>query len=53
MLDAIRVDTRCRALRGSSHGVTIATVIVDVFQIESVDVTREVPAVLTISLDQA
>lgn len=39
VLNAIRVDTWCRALRGTSHGVAVATVIVDVFQVESMDVT--------------
>lgn len=42
VLNAIRVDTWCRALRGTSHGVAVATVIVDVFQVESMDVTGEV-----------
>lgn len=42
VLNAIRVDTRCRTLRGTSHGIAVATVIVDVFQIESMDVTGEV-----------
>lgn len=42
VLDTIRVDARCRALRGTSHGVAIATVIVDVFQVESMDMTGEV-----------
>lgn len=43
VLDAIRVDARRWALRGTSHGVAVATVIVDVFQVESMDMTGEVP----------
>lgn len=42
ILDTIGVDTRCRALRGTSHGVAVATVIVDVFQVESMNVAGEV-----------
>lgn len=44
VLDAIRVDTGGRALHCTSHGVTIAAVIVDVFKVESMDVTGEVSA---------
>lgn len=42
ILNTFRVDTRGRALSGTSHGVTIATIIVDVFQVERMNVTGEV-----------
>lgn len=42
VLDAIRVDAGRRVLRGTRHRVAVATVIVDVFQVEGMDVTGEV-----------
>lgn len=44
VLDAIRVDARRRVLSRAGHRVAIAAVIVDVFEVESVYVTGEVPA---------
>lgn len=42
ILDAVGVDARCGPLRGTSQWVTIATIIIDIFQIEGVDVSGEV-----------
>lgn len=53
VLDAIRVDARRRVLSGAGRGVTIATVIVDVFQVESVYMTGEVPACDNSSVSRA
>jgi len=42
ILDAIRVDTRCGPLRGTSYRIAITAIVVDVFQIEGMNVTGEV-----------
>lgn len=42
ILYAIGVDARCGPLRGTSQWITIATIIIDVFQIEGMDVSGEV-----------
>jgi hypothetical protein len=44
-LDAIRVHARRRSLGRASQRVPIASVIVYIFQVESVNVAREVPEV--------
>ena len=43
VLNAIRVDTGCGSLGCSSERIAVAAIIVDVFQVEGVDVTGEVP----------
>lgn len=42
ILDAVGVDARCGSLRGTSQWIAIATIIIDVFQIEGMDVSGEV-----------
>lgn len=42
ILDALGVDARCGPLRGTSQWIAVATIIVDVFQIEGMDVSGEV-----------
>lgn len=42
ILDALGVDARCGPLRGTSQWIAIATIIIDVFQIEGMDVSGEV-----------
>lgn len=42
ILDAIGVDAGCRPLRGTSQWVAIATIIIDVFQIECMNMSGEV-----------
>lgn len=42
ILDAIGVNAGCGPLRGTSQWVAIATIIIDVFQIEGMDVAGEV-----------
>ena len=44
-LNAIRVNTRRRSLGRASQRVPIASVIVYIFQVESVNVSGEVPSV--------
>lgn len=44
-LDAIRVHARRRSLGRASQRVPIASVVVHIFQVESVNVSREVPKV--------
>lgn len=43
ILDALRVDTGSRTLRGASQGIPVATLVVDVFEVECMDVSWEVP----------
>jgi hypothetical protein len=43
-LDALGIHARGRALRGPGYGIAVATLIIDVFKIECVDVTWEVAA---------
>lgn len=42
ILNAVGVDARCGSLRGTSQWIAIATIIIDVFQIEGMDVSGEV-----------
>lgn len=42
VLNTFRVHTRCGALVGTSQRIALAAVIVDIFQVERVDVAREV-----------
>ena len=42
VLDSIGVDAGCRPLRGTSQWIPIATIIINVFQIEGMDVSGEV-----------
>lgn len=42
ILDAIRVDAGCGPLRGTSQWIPIATIVIDVFQIEGMDMSGEV-----------
>lgn len=43
ILDAIRVDAGSRTLRGAGQGIPVATLVVDVFEVECMDVAWEVP----------
>lgn len=43
VLNPIRVNTGRWTLRRTSHGITVAAIVVDVFQVEGMDVTGEVP----------
>lgn len=42
VLNPIRVNTGRRTLRRTGHGITVAAIVVDVFQVEGMDVTGEV-----------
>jgi hypothetical protein len=42
ILDAIGVDAGCGPLRGTCQWIAIATIVIDVFQIEGMDVSGEV-----------
>lgn len=42
VLDSIGVDAGCGLLRGTSQRIPIATIIINVFQIEGMDVSGEV-----------
>lgn len=42
ILDALGVDARCGPLRGTGQWIAVATIIIDVFQIEGMDVSGEV-----------
>jgi hypothetical protein len=43
MLDALRVNAWSRALCGASHRVAVTTLIVHIFEVESMNMSGEVP----------